>query len=98
MELVRESQQDGIVLAQLARRRGISPSQLYHWRYLHRIGMLGGAPGFSQVIAVGDDDQHYPGSPEPTPDLVVDVGERFRVRVPPGFDMAAAAVLLRGLA
>ncbi len=98
LELVRESQQDGIVLAQLARRRGISPSRLYHWRYLHRLGLLGSPAGFSPVIPVAEDVEHEAVSCEPAPGLVVDVGQRFRVTVPSGFDMTAAASLLRRLA
>ena len=34
----------------------------------------------------------------PSPDLVVEVGQRYRLTIPAGFDMDAAVHLLRGLA
>ncbi len=99
-KIVQESLEDGIVQAQLARRHGISPSQLYDWRYRFKAGLLGGEAKFSQVIVLGDDPDAAkdPASSAPVqPDLVVEVGRRYRLAIPTGFDMDAAAQLLRGL-
>lgn len=101
LKIVQESLQDGVVQAQLARRHGVSPSQLYDWRYRYKAGLLIGATEFSQVVVVADDaedtaDQTSPAVP--SPDLVVEVGQRYRLTIPAGFDMDAAVHLLRGLA
>ena len=101
LKIVQESLQDGVVQAQLARRHGISPSQLYDWRYRYKAGLLVGAPGFSQVVVVADDAEGTPDQASSTaaqPDLVVEVGQCYRLTIPAGFDMDAAAHLLRGLA
>ena len=101
LKIVQESLQDGVVQAQLARRHGVSASQIYEWRYRYKAGLLVGATEFSQVVVVADAaegtaDQTSPAVP--SPDLVVEVGQRYRLTIPAGFDMEAAAHLLRGLA
>lgn len=98
LKIVQESLEDGIVQAHLARRHGISPSQLYDWRYRAKSGLLGGAAEFSEVV-VADDFEAAEDLPPPVqpPDLVVEVGRRYRMTIPAGFDMGAAAQLLRGL-
>lgn len=98
LAIVCESQQDGVVLTQLARRHGITPSQLYDWRYRHKTGLLGGSGGFTRVIPVEDQANTKQEMPAPKPDLVIAVGQRFLITIPSGFDMTAAATLLRGLA
>jgi transposase len=101
LKIVQESLQDGVVQAQLARQHGVSPSQLYDWRYRYKAGLLVGAPEFSQVVVVADDAEDTPdqaSSMATRPDLVVEVGQRYRLTIPAGFDMVAASRLLRGLA
>ena len=98
--IVQESLEDGIVQAQLARRHGISPSQLYDWRYRFKAGLLGGGVEFSEVVVVNDDAEaakDEAASVSVPPDLVVEVGRHYRITVPAGFDMDAAAQLLRRL-
>ena len=100
LKIVQESLEDGIVQAQLARRHGISPSQLYDWRYRYKAGLLVGGTEFSQVVVVADDVERIAdqaSSAAAQPDLVVEVGRRYRLTIPAGFDMDAAAHLLRGL-
>lgn len=99
LRIVQESLRDGVVQAQLARRHGVSPSQLYDWRYRYKAGLLVGAPEFSQVVVVADEAQSTADQVSSTatqPDLVVEVGQRYRLTIPAGFDMDAAARLLRG--
>ena len=101
LKIVHESLQDGVVQAQLARRHGVCPSQLYDWRYRYKAGLLVGAPEFSQVVVVADDAEDTADQASSTaaqPDLVVEVGQRYRFTIPAWFDMDAAAQLLRGLA
>ena len=101
LKIVQESLQDGVVQAQLARRHGVSPSQLYDWRYRYKAGLLVGGPEFSQVVVVADDAEgtaDQASSAAAHPDLVVEVGQRYRLTIPAGFDMDAVVRLLRGLA
>ena len=97
LTIVQESHQDGIIVAQLARQHGISPSQLYDWRYRHKIGLLGGPHGFSQVVAVSDPVEEPGEEPGARLDLVAEIGGRYRITIPSGYDMGAAVYLLRGL-
>jgi transposase len=101
LKIVRESFEEGCVPAQLARRHGISTSQLWDWRARYKAGLLEGRAKFSQVVVTqetpeGAEDQA--GSTDACPDLVVEVGRHYRLTIPVGFDMDAAARLLRGLA
>lgn len=94
VRIVEESHGDGVTLAEVARRHDISRSQLYDWRYRHKIGLLTAGPQFLRVFQVEDgcgrDDV-------PAPVLTIDLGPRCRVTIPSGFDMEAAARLLNGL-
>lgn len=98
LRIVQESLQDGIVQAQLARRHGISPSQLYDWRYRYKAGLLVSRTEFSQVVVAAEDAGDQAPSAAAPPDLMVEVGQRYRLSIPAGFNMDAAARLLRGLA
>ncbi|MEJ6712887.1 MAG: transposase, partial [Rhodobacterales bacterium] len=66
LKIVQESLQDGVVQAQLARRHGVSPSQLYDWRYRYKAGLLVGATEFSQVVVVADDAEDTADQSSPT--------------------------------
>ena len=101
LKIVQESFEEGCVQAQLARRHGISTSQLWDWRKRYRGGQLGGGTEFSQVVVTEDTTDSTQDQPSPgviRPDLVVEVGRQYRLTIPAGFDMDAAARLLRGLA
>ena len=50
LKIVQESFEEGCVQAQLARRHGISTSQLWDWRARYKAGLLVGNSGFSQVV------------------------------------------------
>ncbi len=101
LKIVQESFEEGTVQAQLARRHGISTSQLWDWRARYKAGLLGGSTEFSQVVVTqettgGAEDQAR--SVVAGPALVVDVGQHYRLTIPAGFDMDGAVRLLRGLA
>ena len=100
LKIVQESFEEGSVQAQLARRHGISTSQLWDWRARYKAGLLEGRTEFSQVLVT----QETPGDvkdqarcADACPELVVEVGGHYRVAIPAGFDMDAAVRLLRGL-
>ena len=97
VRIVEESHGDGVTLAEVARCHGISRSQLYDWRYRHKIGLLGAGPQFLRVLQLedgsGPDDVPAPQAPV----MTIDLGPRCRVTIPSGFDMEAAARLLNGL-
>ncbi|MCP5072121.1 MAG: transposase [Rhodobacteraceae bacterium] len=101
LKIVQESFEEGTVQAQLARRHGISTSQLWDWRARYKAGLLGGSAEFSQVVVTqemtgGAEDQARPADAGPV--LVVEVGQHYRLTIPAGFDMDGAVRLLRGLA
>ena len=101
LNIVQESFEEGCVQAQLARRHGISTSQLWDWRARYKAGLLEGRTEFSQVVVTqettgGAEDRAR--SVVAGPDLVVEVGRHYRLTIPAGFDMGAAVRLLRGLA
>ena len=101
LKIVQESFEEGCVQAQLARRHSISTSQLWDWRARYKAGLLGGNSGFSQVVVTQETTDGAQDEASPTVvrlDLVVDVGQHYRLTIPAGFDMDAAAQLLRGLA
>ena len=101
LKIVRESFEDGCVQAQLARRHGISTSQLWDWRARFKAGLLEDRAEFSQVVVTQgtpEGVQKQAQSPVACPVLVVEVGRHYRLTIPVGFDMDAAAQLLRGLA
>lgn len=97
VRIVEESHGDGVTLAEIARRHDISRSQLYDWRYRHRIGLLGAGPQFLRVFQVEDGSGHDDVPAPPAPVLTIDLGPRCRVTIPSGFDMEAAAGLLNSL-
>lgn len=101
LKIVQESFEEGSVQAQLARRHGISTSQLWDWRARYKAGLLEDRAEFSQVVVTqetpeGAEDQAR--SADACPDLVVEVGQHYRLTIPARFDMDAAVRLLRGLA
>lgn len=101
LKIVLESFEDGVVQAHLARRHGISTSQLWDWRKRYKGGQLVDRAGFSEVVVLdetSDSTQAQPSCADIRPDLVVEVGRQYRLMIPAGFDMDAAARLLRGLA
>jgi len=97
VRIVEESHGDGVTLAEVARRHDISRSQLYDWRYRHKIGLLGAGPQFLRVLQVEDGSGRDDVPAPPAPVLTIDLGPRCRVSIPSGFDMEAAARLLNGL-
>ncbi|MFK7751215.1 MAG: transposase [Sedimentitalea sp.] len=101
LKIVQESYEDGVVQAQLARRHGISTSQLWDWRARYKAGLFEGRAEFSQVVVTQEtleraEDQARPA--DTCPDLLIEMGQRYRLTIPAGFDMDAVARLLRGLA
>jgi len=101
LKIVQESFEEGCVQAQLARRHGISTSQLWDWRARYKAGLLEDRAEFSQVVMIQetpDGAQDQARSADACPDLVVEVGQCYRLTIPAGFDMDAAVRLLRGLA
>lgn len=101
LKIVHESFEDGCVQAQLARRHGISTSQLWDWRARYKAGRFEGRTEFSQVVVspeAPEGAQDEGRSADSCPYLVVEVGRHYRLTIPAGFDMNAAAQLLRGLA
>lgn len=97
VRIVEESHCDGVSLAEVARRHDISRSQLYDWRYRHKIGLLGAGAQFLRVLQVEDGSGRDDVPAPPAPVLTIDLGPRCRVSIPSGFDMEAAARLLNGL-
>ena len=101
LKIVQESFEEGCVQAQLARRHGISTSQLWDWRARYKAGLYEYRAEFSQVLVTqetpeGAQDQAR--SADACPDLVVEVGRHYRIAIPASVDMDAAVRLLRGLA
>ena len=97
LRIVEESHVDGVTLAEVARRHDIWRSQLYDWRYRHKIGLLGAGRQFLRVLQVEDGSGRDDVPTPPAPVLTIDLGPRCRVTIPSGFDMEAAARLLNGL-
>ena len=101
LKIVQESFEEGSVQAQLARRHGISTSQLWDWRARYKAGLLEHRAEFSQVVVTQETPEGFQDqvrSADACPDLVVEVGQCYRLTIPAGFDMDAAVRLLRGLA
>ena len=100
IRIVEESRRDGVTLAEVARRHEISRSMLYDWRYRHKLGLLGCPAPFMRLVPVESGarpDVVPPLSAPQPPAMTIDLGERYRVTIPAGFDMEAAARLLNGL-
>jgi transposase len=101
LKIVQESFEEECVQAQLARRHGISTSQLWDWRARYKAGLLVGNSGFSQVVVTQETTDGAQDEASPTVvrlDRGGDVGPPYLLTIPAGFDMDAAAQLLRGLA
>ena len=100
IRIVEESGRDGVTLAEVARRHEISRSMLYDWRYRHKLGLLGVAVPFMRLVPMDGgarpDVVRFPAALQPHV-MTIDLGERYRVTIPAGFDMEAAARLLNGL-
>jgi len=100
IRIVEESRRDGVTLAEVARRHEISRSMLYDWRYRHKLGLLGVPAPFMRLVPM-DGGARSDVVPSPAgllpPAMTIDLGGRYRVTIPAGFDMAAAARLLNGL-
>lgn len=100
IRIVEESRRDGMTLAEVARRHEISRSMLYDWRYRHKLGLLGGAAPFMRLVPMDGDarfDDALPSAPPQSLAMTIDLGERYRITIPAGFDMEAAVRLLNGL-
>lgn len=100
IRIVEESHREGMTLAEVARRHEISRSMLYDWRYRHKLGLLGAPMPFMRLVPMGcgpQTDDVLSSTTPPPPAMTIDLGERYRVTIPVGFDMEAAARLLNGL-
>jgi transposase len=100
IRIVEESHHEGMRLADVARRHEISRSMLYDWRYRHKLGLLGAPMPFMRLVPMGcgpQTDDVLSSTTPPPPAMTIDLGERYRVTIPVGFDMEAAARLLNGL-
>lgn len=98
--IVAESHRDGVTLAEVARRHEISRSMLYDWRYRYKIGMLGAPAPFMRLVPTDDGgrfDNVRPSVPVQSLVMTIDLEDRYRITIPAGFDMEAAAQLLNGL-
>ena len=100
IRIVEESRRDGVTLAEVARRHEISRSMLYDWRYRHKLGLLGAPAAFMRLVPMdgGPRPDVVPPLPAPHPPaMTIDLGDRYRITIPAGFDMETAARLLNGL-
>lgn len=100
IRIVEESHREGMTLAEVARRHEVSRSMLYDWRYRHKLGLLGAPMPFMRLVPMGcgpQTDDVLSSTTPPPPAMTIDLGERYRVTIPVGFDMEAAARLLNGL-
>ena len=100
IRIVEESRCDGVTLAEVARQHEISRSMLYDWRYRHKLGLLGAPMPFMRLVPMdgGPRPDVVPPLPAPHPPaMTIDLGDRYRITIPAGFDMETAARLLNGL-
>lgn len=100
VRIVEESGRVGVTLAEVARRHEITRSMLYDWRYRHKLGLLGAPMPFMRLVPIDcgtPTDDKLSSTTPPPPAMTIDLGERYRVTIPVGFDMEAAARLLNGL-
>ena len=100
IRIVEESHRDGVTLAEVARRHAISRSMLHDWRYRHKLGLLGVPAQFMRLVPMdgGARPDVVPSSTSLSPPaMTIDLDGRYRVTIPAGFDMEAAAQLLNGL-
>jgi transposase len=100
VRIVEESRRDGVTLTEVARRHEISRSMLYDWLYRHKLGLLGAPMPFMRLVPLDcgtPTDGTLSSTTPPPPTMTIDLGKRYRVTVPAGFDMEATARLLNGL-
>ena len=101
VRIVEESHRGGSTTADVAGRHEISRSMLYDRRYRHRLGLPGGGPRFTQLIAA--DEGSGAGRPDPVPPpppsaMTIKADDRCRITLPADFDMDAAARLIKDMA
>lgn len=100
VRIVAESHRDGVTLAEVARRHEISRSMLYDWRYRHKLGLLGVPAPFMRLMPMEGGacpDDALPSAMPQSLAMTIDLGERYRITIPAGFDMEGAARLLNDL-
>lgn len=102
VRIVEESYGLGLTLAEVARRHEISRSMLYDWRHRHKLGLLGPAAVAPFMRLMPLEIAPAPAvaaglSAPPQTAMMIDLGGQYRVTIPVGFDMEAAARLLNGL-
>lgn len=107
--IVEESYLPGISASEVARRHGISRSQMYEWRYRYRLGQLSNppVPVFSALLPVGvaEDEMDRSASSISTsargtgllPEFVIELGAGRRMRFSRGADVTGILQLIRGL-
>ena len=104
--LVAETFGPGATVHGIARRHGVSPSQLFAWRKLYRVGAgiehavpASGVPGFA-AVAVAPSPVSATGDPvEASPGLIeVELADACRVRITGAADPAVVAAALLALA
>ena len=54
VSMVRETYEPGMTVSLVARRHGINPNQLFHWRKLERIGALTAVEAGETVVAAAE--------------------------------------------
>ncbi|MGB8813054.1 MAG: hypothetical protein WCC57_07705 [Paracoccaceae bacterium] len=71
---------------------------LFNWRYRHRIGLMGCGPRFTPLddgLVLTRATAAVPSHPTT---MTIEVGDRYRIMILSGFDVDAAALLIKGLA
>ncbi len=104
--LVAETIGPGATVHGVARRRGVSPSQLFAWRKLYRVGAgIGravpapGVPGFAAVeITPATPPCVADAAPAPPGLIEIELAGGDRVRIAGAADPAVVAAALRALA
>ena len=56
LAMVRETYEPGMTVSLVARRHGINPNQLFHWRKLERIGALTAVEAGETVVPIAELD------------------------------------------
>jgi transposase len=54
LSMVRETYEPGMTVSLIARKRGINPNQLFHWRKLERIGALTAVEAGETVVPAAE--------------------------------------------
>jgi transposase len=99
VRLVAETLKPGVCVAELARRHGLHPQQLYTWRRQARRGELAllaeDAPMFAAVIEAPE-PAATPAPPSAGSEVVIELGE-LRLRIGPDVPPARVAALVKAL-